>query len=99
MEFIDEDEILPDIYIREFLSIEKMLEYDPKFVQSSYNEIVELINELVKNENSARVFADLHKSIINPEEKILTNYTNFKIGEIKRKLTNWDVYVYKYVYI
>ena len=83
MEFIEEDEILPDIYIREFLSIEKMLEYDPTFVQSSYNEIVELITELVKNENSARVFADLHKSIINPAEKILTDYTKFKV-DVKR---------------
>ena len=86
MEFVEEDEILPDITIREFLSIEKMLEYDPKFVQSSYNEIVDLIIELIKDTNRAHVFADLHKSIINPSEKILTDYTKIKV-EVKRKDT------------
>ena len=80
MEFVEEDEVLETIYIREFLSVEKMLEYDPKFVQSSYNEIVELISELVKSNTRARVFADLHKSIINPSERILTDYTKFKVN-------------------
>ena len=95
MEFVEEDEILQDIEIREFLSIEKMLEYDPKFVQSSYNEIIELMSELLKSESRARIFADLHRSIINPTEKILTDYTKFKVN-IERKVLDTDEYINEY---
>jgi len=96
MEFIEEDEILPDIEIREFLSIEKILEFDPKFVQSSYEEIVDLISELLKNSNRARVFADLHKSIINPTEKILTDYTKFKVELERRPVDERESYIIEY---
>jgi hypothetical protein len=98
MEFVEEDEILPEIEIREFLSIEKMLEHDPKFVQSSYNEIVDLMGELLKNSARARVFADLHKSIINPNEKSLTDFTTFKV-ELERKSLQEDdnEYINEYI--
>ena len=100
MEFIEEDEILPDIEIREFLSIEKILEFDPKFVQSSYEEIVDLISELLKNSSRARIFADLHKSIIKPskkELKELTDYTKFKVELERRPVEEQDSYVIEYI--
>lgn len=95
MEFVEEDEILQDIYIREFLSVEKMLEFDPKFVQSSYDEIVELIAELLKNNTRARVFADLHKSIVNPLDKILAEYVLCKV-DVARKTNEDDSYIDTY---
>jgi hypothetical protein len=39
-EFVYEDELLPEIDIREMISLEQMIQYNPSFVALSFNDIV-----------------------------------------------------------
>ena len=62
MEFIEEDEILPDIEIREFLSIEKILEFHYKmmYLFCKSNDI-EIFGKLNISSNNYFIYTYIYK--------------------------------------
>lgn len=58
MSLVYEDEILPEIEIRELLSLEQVLEENPSFIAFTKNEITDHILDLLKNQRKADLFTD-----------------------------------------
>ncbi|NDB85008.1 MAG: hypothetical protein EB127_20250, partial [Alphaproteobacteria bacterium] len=99
-EFVYEDELLPEIDIREMISIEQMMQYNPSFVALSFNDIVSQMSQLlsvnVKNNEhihmkdrshvlrKAHAYAKLHESIINPADVDFTNFVQFCVDAYKK---------------
>jgi hypothetical protein len=67
LEFIEEDEVLPDLEIRAYVTLEEMLDFDPKFLAFTEDNLVVLFNQLLGNNNSRAIgFHKLHTAILNP---------------------------------
>lgn len=62
--FIFEDEVLPEIEIREILGIDEILEETPSFVVFTENEITQLLYELLTTYKSASSFSTLLHSLL-----------------------------------
>lgn len=65
IEYIYEDEILPEIEIREVISIDTFLKENPKFVAIDDETFIILLNQLFTDNIKAKGFFNLHKIIIN----------------------------------
>lgn len=72
-QLVIEDEILPEIEIRELLSVEEMLEENPSFVTYNDEEIIELIHEFVQSYKKAGSFLNILKHILRPHKSVLQN--------------------------
>lgn len=80
---IDDDEILPEIEIRELLTIEQMQEYNNNFVAFTNNDIYILMNDL-SNKNY-QGFIQQYKNIINRKGLSIYDYNIIPIINAKRK--------------
>ena len=71
---IDDDEILPEIDIRELLTIEQLQEFNSNFVAFTDNDIYILMNELLKSSESSMNYISLYKSVLNKEPFSIYHY-------------------------
>ena len=65
IEYVYEDEILPEIEIREVISVDTFLKENPKFIAIDDETFLVLLNQLFTNNIKSKGFFNLHKTIIN----------------------------------
>jgi hypothetical protein len=74
LEYIYDDEILPEIEIREVISIDTFLKENPKFVALNQETIFILLKQFFTNNAKAKWFLNLHKTVIDDKNvDILSN--------------------------
>lgn len=71
---IDDDEILPEIDIRELLTIEQLQEFNNNFVAFTDNDIYIMMNDLLQNTNLSMNYINLYKSVLNKPEFSIYKY-------------------------
>jgi hypothetical protein len=94
-EYIIEDEVLPEIEIREYLTEEEIMHNNPTFIAMTYDEIVGSISQLVNNEQRAIQFANLHKDVVLRKPTDYLQYIATKVDSTRVKYTdaNEDQYI------
>ena len=80
---IDDDEILPEIEIREMMTLEQMQEYNNNFIAFTDNDICILLSDL-SNENF-QGFIEQYKTIINKKELYINDLNTIPIINAIRK--------------
>jgi hypothetical protein len=70
-EVVYEDEILPEIEIRELLTLEQMLEANPSFVAFTRNEILQHLFDLVPPSNATALTDEIYRIVTQPTSSSL----------------------------
>ncbi len=73
-EYIYEAEVLPEIEIREIMSMEELLASNTSFVAFSESEILQYMTQLVQDPARGKVFNDLFQFVRTPTEHPSTQY-------------------------
>jgi len=76
LEYIYDDEILPEIEIREVISIDEVLRSNPRFVALSDETIYILIKQFIDKGSIANGFLKLHKHVIHEDTNTLDILNN-----------------------
>lgn len=71
-DIIEEDELLPEIEIREYITIDEMIEFNPKFIAFNEEELESLFKQLL-NKNP-KAFLKIHSNIIKSERINVIDY-------------------------
>jgi hypothetical protein len=92
IEYIYDDEILPEIEIREVVSIDSFLKENPKFVSINQETLFVLIKQFFTNNAKAKAFLNLHKSVI--DDKMSDVLANSYIYVDSSRRNNEDITQY-----
>ena len=92
IEYIYDDEILPEIEIREVISIDTFLKENPKFVAIDQETILVLLKQLFTNDVKAKGFFNLHKNVIRDKEVDILAHIFVHIDAIRKN--NEDLTLY-----
>lgn len=91
---MEEEEILDEIEIREYITLDEMLKENPNFIVFSTEDLFTKFNQLLNNENKTKTFLNLHKSVINFKEyPYYSEYTLPKLDLIRKRTDDISEYL------
>ena len=92
LEYIYDDEILPEIEIREVISIDTFLKENPKFVALNQETIFILLKQFFTNNAKAKWFLNLHKTVIDDKNVDILSNIFVHIDAIRKDNETFEEY-------
>lgn len=77
---MEEEEILDEIEIREYITLDEMLKENPNFIVFTVEELFGKFNQLLNDETKTKTFLKLHKSVIDHVE--YPYYSEFTLPQL-----------------
>jgi hypothetical protein len=91
-EYIYEDEILPEIEIREVISLDSFIKENPRFVAFNQETLNILFNQFFNDKSKADAFIKLHKEIIDDKDIDLLHFLYIYVDATRKDFENISQY-------